>query len=72
MNAIKLESTKPHLTDEEVSGMNGTKLESVELGKEMEKVNQFNLFFLIWCLVFCYNYFSLILNLFFYLLEYCS
>ncbi|XP_050877991.1 uncharacterized protein LOC127081807 [Lathyrus oleraceus] len=37
MNAIKLESTKPHLTNEEVSGMNATKLESIELGKEMEK-----------------------------------
>ncbi|KAI5411373.1 hypothetical protein KIW84_056451 [Lathyrus oleraceus] len=37
MNAIKLESTKPHLTNEEDSGMNGTKLESIELGKEMKK-----------------------------------
>ena len=45
MKTRKLESTEPHLTTEEVLGMNGTKLESVELGKEMEKVKQFDLFF---------------------------
>jgi hypothetical protein len=44
MNTRKLESTAPYLDTEEDLGMNGTKLESYELGKEMETLNQFNLF----------------------------
>jgi len=35
MNTRKLESTEPHLATEEVLGMNGEKLEFVDLGKEM-------------------------------------
>ena len=44
MNTRKLESTWPYLATEEVLGMNGKKLESYELGKDMEKLNQFNHF----------------------------
>jgi hypothetical protein len=44
MNTRKVECTEPHLSIEEVLGMNGTKLKSVDLRNEMEKVNKFNLF----------------------------
>ncbi|KAI5411372.1 hypothetical protein KIW84_056450 [Lathyrus oleraceus] len=37
MNTRKVECTEPHLSIEEVLGMNGTKLKSVDLRNEMEK-----------------------------------